>query len=94
MGEMTTAKFWRNAFERAVKTGAQTILAVLVVGDGILNAFTIDYLQAGGVGLGGIVLSLLTSIASSAVGPDHNDPSLVSRADPPPTIINREDTRG
>lgn len=90
MGEMTTRKFWQNAFERAVKTGAQTILAVLVVGDGILNAFQIDYLQAGGVGLGGIVLSLLTSIASSAIG-DHEDPSLVSRNNPP--TITRRDPR-
>lgn len=91
MGEMTTVKFWREAFERAVKTAAQTVLSVIVVGDVVLNAFTLDYWQAGGVGLGGMIFSLLTSIASSAVG-DHNDPSLVSRSETP-TVIKKEDNR-
>lgn len=84
---MTTLKFWKDAVERSIKTGAQTILSIVVVGDGILNAFTLDYSQIAGVGIGGVMFSLLTSIASSAVSNDHTTASVLRS--PKPTIIER-----
>lgn len=66
--------FWKLAAERAVKTAAQTTIAVL--GAAQLDVFTADWRQAAGVGLGGAVLSLLTSIASEPIGIE-GDPSVV-----------------
>lgn len=65
---MWTAQFWKDAAERGVKTAAQSVLATWAVGDGILNAFTVDWPTAGGVALGGLALSLLTSLVSLAGG--------------------------
>ena len=70
---MFTAAFWVAAFERAVKTAAQSALAVFLVGDQIMNAFTVDFGEAAGVGLGGAIISILTSLASGAVS---GNPSL------------------
>lgn len=73
---MITAKFWKAALERAVKTAAQSVLTVWAVGDGVFNALTVDWPLAGGVAAGGLVLSLVTSLASAGVGPTGT-PSLV-----------------
>lgn len=78
---MWTKTFWRAATERAVKTGAQSVLTVYFVGDVALNAFQADWGNMAGIGLGGVVLSYLTSLAS-AVG-DGN-----------PSAINAEVTKG
>ena len=71
---MWNREFWRRAFERAVKTAAQS--AVLVLGAGKVNALVVDWQLVAGMSLGGAVLSLVTSLASLSVGPD-DDPSLV-----------------
>lgn len=60
-----TRIFWIDAFERAVKTIAQTLLSLWAMGQG-LDVFTINWKQALGVSLGAAVISLLTSIISAA----------------------------
>jgi hypothetical protein len=61
---MFTVTFWKAAAERAIKTGAQSVLTVYFVGDVALNAFQADWVNMGGIGLGGAALSILTSLAS------------------------------
>lgn len=69
--------FWLAATERAVKTLAQTMLALWVVGDQILDVFKVDWVSSIGVGLGALLVSFLTSVVSVGVGPSHS-PSLVA----------------
>lgn len=73
---MFTLGFWKRALERAVKTAAQSLVALWAVGDVALNAFSIDWSQAAGIAAGAAVLSILTSIISEPFG-DQGDPSLV-----------------
>jgi hypothetical protein len=60
---MMTWKFWRQALERSVKTGAQFIL--VFVGGDAFNVFEIDIVTAGGFALAGMAVSILTSVASA-----------------------------
>jgi len=62
-----TKKFWKAAAERAVKTAAQS--ALLVIGADQVNAVAVDWAEVGGFAAGGLVLSLLFSLASDALGP-------------------------
>lgn len=62
---MWETKFWRDAAERAAKTGAQTLAALLVAGTTIL---TIDWGQALAVTGTTMLASVLTSIISTGVG--------------------------
>lgn len=73
---MFTKEFWKQALERAVKSGAQAVILAWGLLDGVLNAFAIDWKNAAGIFVGGAVLSILTSVASLAVGPDGT-PSVV-----------------
>lgn len=72
---MFTAKFWKDATERAVKTFAQFI--VVLGAAGTLNVFTIDWKTNLGLALGGTLLSYATSIISANIGPKKDDPSLI-----------------
>lgn len=83
---MTTRAFWIDAAERAGKTFAQTLLA-------LLSAVSTGALITGGIPwafvLGAVVvaawaaaISLLTSIASTRIG-DPTSASLLLRPDPP-----------
>lgn len=72
---MTTAAFWKAAFERAVKSFAQAVLAVF--GAGVFNVLNADWENALSIGAGAAVLSLLTSVVSAGVGPTGS-PSLVT----------------
>jgi hypothetical protein len=65
---MLTWTFWRAALERALRTIAQTLLA-LWAGAGALDAFSIDFGEAAGVALGAALLSLLTSLVAEGVSP-------------------------
>lgn len=73
---MWTVSFWKQSAERALKSAAQALL-LLWAGDGLFNIVDADWKVAGGAVLGAAVLSLLTSILSSGVGPSDG-PSLVS----------------
>lgn len=63
---MFTLAFWKAATERAVKTAAQTILAVYLVGDVAFNAFEADWGNMAGIAVGAAFLSYLTSLGSAA----------------------------
>lgn len=69
-----TSAFWKAAAERAIRTFAQTMLAML--GFKAFDVLTADWGQLLGVSLGAAVLSLLTSIVASEIG-DKGTPSLI-----------------
>lgn len=73
---MWTVKFWKAAAERAVKSAAQA-LVLLWAADGGFNILDVNYPEAFGLSGGAAMLSLLTSVISSAVG-DSSSPSLVN----------------
>lgn len=76
---MYTAKFWKDAFERAAKTAAQAVLLFLGA-DQLLDAVSADWGSAASFAVGGAVLSLLTSAVSAPLGADKGSPSLVDEA--------------
>ncbi|MGH8921082.1 MAG: holin [Actinomycetes bacterium] len=74
---MYTYLFWQQAFERAVKTFAQTLVALFSAGGiGLFNAPWTTSLSAAGMAA---LLSLLTSMASEPWG-TRSSPSLVQPA--------------
>ncbi len=73
-GVMFTVAYWKATAERAAKSAAQALLG-LWVGDQLFNAWTADYVKAGGVALGAAILSVLTSLVSANFG-KSNSPSL------------------
>lgn len=84
---MFTYLFWRLAFERAVKTFAQTLVALFGAGGiGLLDAPWTTALSAAGMAA---LLSVLTSMASEPWG-ERSTPSLLrpdpSAAQPSPRI--------
>lgn len=63
---MFTSIFWKDALERAIKTFAQSTVAVLTAGaTGILDANWMNALSVAGLA---VVVSLLTSVASGVPG--------------------------
>ncbi len=71
---MWTTKFWTEALERAVKSGAQA--ALLFFGADKLDVLNVDWTTAASLVAGAAVLSVLTSIVSANIGPKET-PSLV-----------------
>lgn len=70
---MFTRRFWKDTFERAVKTLAQAAVAVLTANaTGLLDA---DWVTVGSVAGLAAVVSVLTSVGSGAV--TDGDASLV-----------------
>lgn len=63
---MWTKHFWLDAFERAVKTTAQTA-AGLMTADG-LGIVDVDWCGVGSVAALAFVLSILTSVGSAPLG--------------------------
>jgi len=76
---MFTATFWKLAIERAVKTAAQTLILSAGAGAGF-DLYSFDLKAAAIATLGGLLLSLLTSIASAPFG-TAGTPSLVTIPD-------------
>ena len=72
---LATAAFWYATGERALKTTAQT--AVLAIGTDYFSVIEVDWEGVLWFGLGGGVLSILTSIASIPIGADKTSPSMV-----------------
>lgn len=64
---MTTWKFWRDAIERAVKTFAQSLIALItaVQGFSLFSADWPDMLATAGAAT---LLSVLASVASAQTG--------------------------
>lgn len=71
---MWTKTFWKQALERAIKTFAQAVLALLT-GDG-LGIVDVDWATVVSVGALAALASVLTSIVSLPVG-EPNSPSAV-----------------
>jgi hypothetical protein len=72
--DMFTTYFWKSALERAVKSFAQSLLAILGVAQvGVLD---VDWLTALSTAAMAAALSILTSVASARTGAT-DDPSLV-----------------
>ena len=77
---MRTTAFWIDAAERAVRTFAQALVAVLVAGFVFTDAAAWgEALLASAVAA---LISLLTSVAASGVG-DQDSPSLLPAAQQP-----------
>jgi hypothetical protein len=72
---MFTRLFWKQLFERAVKTAAQTLILAVGAAQGF-DLFTADWKTLGGAAAGGFVLSVISSIGSAPFG-DSGTPSLV-----------------
>jgi hypothetical protein len=74
---MFTYRFWQLTGERAVKTFAQSLVAIFsAAGVGLLTAPWTTALSTAGMAA---LLSVLTSMASAQVG-EPNSPSLVPAA--------------
>lgn len=72
---MFTATFWKSAAERAIKTVAQALIAVLAATT--FDWFTADWQAIAGTAATAGVLSLLSSIASAGIG-DKGTTSLMT----------------
>lgn len=84
---MFTKSFWLLASERALKTVAQTFLA-MAAAVGVFDALSADWATILGVSLGAGLLSYATSIVSAEIG-NHSDPSLVAAK--PPWVVEAPD---
>lgn len=67
MNSIFTLAFWKDATERAIKTGAQA-LVLAWSGDQFFNVLVVDWKLALGAAASGAVLSVLTSIISAPFG--------------------------
>jgi len=79
---MFTLSFAKAAAERAAKTLAQSLIAILAVGQ--TTVLTVDWQAALAVAATATLLSLLSSVASAGIG--NTGPSLVNEATLPPVI--------
>lgn len=64
---MLTAAFWTGAVDRALKSAAQALILLWAASSGF-NVLTVDWPTSLGLAGGAAALSLLTSIASGAIG--------------------------
>lgn len=72
MSELWTGKFWLASIERAIKSFAGALLALL--GSNVLSVTDVDWSQAAGVGALAALSSILLSITSAGIG--NHGPSL------------------
>lgn len=91
MSNYTTPAYWKATAERAVKTAAQTAIALIGTDQvGILN---LDWAQIGSVTATAVVLSVLTSLAGGGTG---SGPSFTSAEEIPaqdddgPNVVGEE----
>lgn len=80
---MYDIRFWKAAGERAIKTLAQTLVAL--IGANAVSVMELDWAQMIGVAATATILSVLTSIASANFG--NTGPSLADETIEPDPII-------
>jgi hypothetical protein len=84
---MRSGEFWVALVERAVRAGASSVLSLWLVGEQMMNAFTVNWAEAGGIFLGGAAVSSLMSIVASGVtdtpGPSFTGSEKLNPAGPP-----------
>lgn len=73
---MSTPGFWKAAFERAVKTFAQAVVAL--AGASSVDVFSLSFVNSLKAAAVAAVLSVFTSLASSFVG--NAGPSLANES--------------
>lgn len=71
-----TLYFWRDALERALKTAAQT--AVALIGTGAVGIIEVHWYNVMSVSLVAALVSVLTSVGSDPLG-ERGTASLVNR---------------
>ena len=74
---MITKQFWLDTAERAVRTFAQALLALL--GAGAVNILSVDWPQALSVSAGAALVSVLMSVVASGIGA-KGTPSILPEA--------------
>ena len=86
--------FWRATVERSLKTGAQTLAALLVAdGTGLLDSQWVPLLSVAGMAM---LVSVLTSIGSDAAtgtGPSLTNAEVVPEALPELEVAYSSDTK-
>lgn len=80
---MFTSAFWNAAGERAVKTFAQTELALLTLSSQPIDVFHMNWVGVLSAGLGATLLSLLTS-AAGLIPASSPTPAAAVAAEPKP----------
>ncbi|MEV1295759.1 holin [Pseudonocardia sp. NPDC049635] len=80
---MFTTVFWKDAAERAIATGAQTLVGLWTAA-GVFNLLTVDWAAAGGVAAGAAALSLLKSLVATTIA-ERGTASLVRQDRDPHT---------
>lgn len=78
---MFTFVFLKDAGERALKTVAQVLLSLWVVGDAF-NVLEANWTEAFGIAAGAAVISVLTSVISAGAVKDTVGPASLVTADP------------
>jgi hypothetical protein len=81
---MFDSRFWIAASERAVKTFAQSLLAL--IGTGAVGIMDLDWLQMLGISVTATLMSVLTSVVSANFGANPG-PSLADETIEPDPII-------
>jgi hypothetical protein len=76
---MWTPSFWKDAAERAIRTFAQALLAL--IGTDLVGIVDLDWPQLLAVGATAAVVSLLTSVVATGVG-EKGTASLISSPEP------------
>lgn len=70
MSSIFTLDFAKATGERAIRAGAASVVSVWAVGDGILNAWNVNWSDAGGIFLGSAAVSLLLSLGGNVATGD------------------------
>lgn len=81
---MLDPRFWLASGERAVKTLAQTLVAL--IGTNAVGVMDLDWAQILGVAATATVLSILTSVASNGLGANVG-PSLTDETIEPDPFV-------
>jgi hypothetical protein len=85
---MFDQRFWIAAAERAIKTFAQSLLAL--IGTGAVGIMNLDWLQMLGISATATLISVLTSVVSANFGKNPG-PSLADETiEPEPLIVEVE----